>query len=86
MTRYLPEGISFDEGQHMLRSAGFDVSARPAADVPGDRVDRYDVTAVMGLQQSFLGKTELMLGMRPKSPGDYSTVKEIWAVIFQTYL
>jgi hypothetical protein len=86
MTKYIPEGISFDEAEHILRCAGFDVCERPDADVPGEQSDRYDVIATTLLDKSFIGRTDLILAMRPKSPVDYSTVKEIRAAIIVTYL
>jgi hypothetical protein len=93
VTKYLPREIPFDEAERILRSAGFNVSERPPAYLPGDRIDRYDVIATMPLKfnRAFFGllvfgKTEIMLGMRPKSPGDYTTVKEMWAYIKQVYL
>ena len=87
---YIPEGTSFDDAECILRRAGFDVHERPDANVPGDpnwpnKSDRYDVFATMLLASGFLPGVKLMLGMRPKSPGDYSTVKEVRAAIIVTY-
>jgi hypothetical protein len=89
LSTYIPEGISFDDAEHILRSAGFDVLERREANAPDPRgegfVDKHDVIARMLLPSGFMSRAELMLGMRPKSPGDYSTVKEVWGAFIVTY-
>jgi hypothetical protein len=87
---YVPEGTSFDDAERILRSAGLAVLERPDIDTPDDpfwpnRSDKYDVIATMELPSEFMSRAELMLGLRPKSPGDYSTVKEVRAAIIVTY-
>lgn len=89
--KHLPDGISFDDAEHILRCAGFEVLGRPDINVPDDpnwgkRDDKYDVIATMSFPKRFISRAELMLGMRPQSPGDYSTVNEIRAAIIVTHL
>jgi hypothetical protein len=87
---YTPEGMSFDDAEHILRRAGLDVLERPDINTPDDplwpnRSDKYDVIATLLLPSEFMSRAELMLGLRPKSPGDYSTVKEVRAAIILSY-
>jgi len=87
---YIPEGISFDDAEQILRSAGLQVLERPDMDTPDDplwpnRSDRYDVIATMLLPGELMSRAELMLGLRPKSPGDFSAVKEVRAAIIVTF-
>jgi hypothetical protein len=87
ITKYLPEGISFDDAEQILRSAGLEVSGRPGIDGwPSQRNDRYDVVATMLLPGRRWSRVELMINLRPKAPGDYSTVKAVGAIIVVVYL
>jgi len=88
---YIPEGVSFEDAENILRNAGFNVLERPGINVPDhpswpNRSDKYDVIATMLLSSGFLERAELMLGLRPKSSGDYSTVKEIQGAIIIRHL
>jgi hypothetical protein len=83
---YIPEGTSFDDAERMLRSAGFTVYPRPGPDVPGERKDKFDVFAHVLLPGPWMSSNELAVSLRPKSPGDYSTVRKIWAAITVRYL
>lgn len=86
MAKYIPEGISFDDAEQILRSAGLEVSDRPDIDVSSQRNDKYDVVATMLLPGPAWSRVELMVNLRPGAPGDYSTVREVVAVIIVVYL
>lgn len=77
--RYIPVGMSFDDAESILRSAGFRVS-RPSANPPGTRRDRHDVVgAIAPFAQKFLGGANLYVHLSPASPGDYSKVNKVSA-------
>lgn len=78
---YIPEGTSFEDAEAILRAAGFAVSPRPSHDVPGTRMDRYDVFGSVLLRQQMIEKVECLISMSPKAPGDYSVVDQISSVI-----
>jgi hypothetical protein len=86
IAKYIPEGLSFDEAEQILRSAGLRVYNRPDIDVPSQRNDRYDVVATMLLPGRPWSRVELMINLRPKAPGDYSTIKAVGAAIIVDYL
>jgi hypothetical protein len=88
---YIPVGISFEDAEHILRSAGFDVPERPGSNVPDaphwpNRSDKYAVVAATLFPSGLMSRAELMLGLRPKSAGDYSTVKDVRAGIVVSFL
>jgi hypothetical protein len=88
---HIPEGTSFDDAEHTLRGAGFKVFERPNVDSPHDpswhkRNDKYHVIATLRLPSRFPSGVELMLGLRPKAPGDYTIVKEVYAAFIATFL
>jgi hypothetical protein len=91
IAKYIPEGLSFDDAEQILRSAGLRVYNRPHIDVARQRYDRYreesyDVVATMLLPGRPWSRVELMINLRPKAPGDYSTIKAVGAAILVVYL
>jgi hypothetical protein len=78
--RYLPEGGTFDDAENVLRSAGFDIEPRPAADVPhrfaGSECE-FDVEAYLGFGGKRFVGGQCIVALRPKSPYDYSQVHRI---------
>ncbi len=83
---YIAAGMTFDESEHVLRAAGFDVS--PHSVVPEARdsngpSDRYTVLAsIRNFSKRFLGSVTVYVTLYPKSPGDYSEIKDVRAKIF----
>jgi hypothetical protein len=86
IAKYIPEGMSFDDAEQILRSAGLRVCDRPDIDVSSQRNDKDDVVATMLLPGRPWSRVDLFINLRPKAPGDYSTVKEVVAVIVVVYL
>jgi len=84
--RYIPEGSTFDDAERILRNAGFDVHPRPSAEGVGERIDRFDVFASIFLPGPVSSRIELIVYMRPKSPGDYRTIDKFGAALVATYL
>jgi hypothetical protein len=83
VVRHIPAGISFDDAERILRSAGFDVLERPGIDDPEAS---HGVFAALLLHRRLLSRCDVMISMRPNSLGDYSTVKEIQASLVVTHL
>lgn len=78
--RYIPVGMSFDDAESILRSAGFRVDSRPSANQPRTGRDRHDVVgAIAPFDQKFLGGADLYVHLSPASPGDYSKVNKVSA-------
>jgi hypothetical protein len=82
---HIPEESSFDDAEAILRAGGFEVEARPEGEVPGNRPGRYAVCGTMVIERRAMSLAECIVCMRPKSPGDYSVVKKISAVIKLIY-
>jgi hypothetical protein len=87
---YISAGMTFAESECVLRAAGFDVSphttAREERD-PNGPGDRYAVLAsIRNFSRRVLGSVEIYVTLYPKSPGDYSDVKDVDATIFIEHL
>jgi len=79
---YLPEGISFDHAEDILRSAGFDIEARPTADSPGRFAGgefAFDVNAWLGSPANRFEGPPCIVALRPARPYDYSQVYRVFA-------
>lgn len=79
----LPDGLSFDRAEKILRCAGFDVHRRPGPNPPGNRPDRFDVYAESRalLPQSVFVSRVVIITLKPHSPESYETVKQVRARI-----
>ena len=81
----LPIGTSFANAETILRSAGFEVSARPGEKVKGNRSDRFAVYATSSrlINPSIFGiKNEVTVMIFPNSPKYYETVQSLKAYIY----
>jgi hypothetical protein len=82
--KYIPLGTSFDDAEQVLRCAGFTVYPRPPSNIVSDRPDRYNVAAFLQLRGAVFYKTQAIVSLAPRAPGDYSTVTRISAGIFSS--
>jgi hypothetical protein len=81
--QYVPEQSTFDYAENVLRSAGFDVGHRPAADVPhrfAGTEHEFDVEAYLGFGREHFVGGRCVIVLRPKNPYDYSQVHRIFAM------
>ena len=83
--KYLPEGMSIEDAERTLLSAGFRIGQRPSDGVPAPFEKGY-LVAAMSLPKQMFSARQVMVGLRQKAPGDYSAVGEIQASIIITYL
>ena len=75
---YIPVGISFDEAECILRSAGFSVDPRPSDHPIGNRPDRFDVVgSIVPYVQQPLSRVNVYISLSPNAPGDYRKVKKV---------
>ena len=78
--QHLPEGSTFAYAENVLRSAGFDIGPRPAADVlhrfAGSEYE-FDVEAYLGCGRKRFEGGQCIVALRPKRPYDYSQVHRI---------
>ena len=83
--KYIPIGTSFDDAEAILRAAGFTIQPRvPNPYLPDD--EKYDERATIDQYvRTPFGKTSIDVSLRPRGPGDYSTVKSITAEITRTF-
>ena len=97
VTSFIPPGISFDDAEKILQSAGFTVGSRPGlqknvkAGAPriGDNEKfRWDVVASIDPYPTpfFWGKVSIYVNLTPQSSRDYSKVSTVHAVIGISYL
>jgi hypothetical protein len=87
--RFVPAGMSFDDAEQILRAAGFVVESRPAASVPGNDPNRFNVTGSIkfyGRKGPFLPMVYIFVSLSPKAPGDYSAVCGVSGAIGTSYL
>jgi hypothetical protein len=78
----IPIGMSFDNAEQILRTAGFKVEPRPPVNPPGTRSDRYDVVAsIVPYLDAFPSRTSIYVSLSPESPGDYKTISRLSASI-----
>jgi hypothetical protein len=82
VSKYIPLGTSFDDAEKILRAAGFTVDPRPGQNPPEDRPDKHDVVAyIVPYVQGFMSRTNVYISLRPKSPGNYTTIAKVNAGI-----
>ena len=82
---YIRPGTSFGDAEIILRSAGFTVThpaSRPPENLNRSK-DWYAVTArIFPFATEFPMTADLIVTLLPKSPGDYSTVREVSAKLY----
>jgi hypothetical protein len=85
VTRYIPVGSSFERAEEILRAGGFEIQPRiPNRYLP--EVEKYDERALIEhYQPTVLGKTSVVILLRPPSPNDYSVIKNLVAEIVRTF-
>lgn len=77
----LPEGISFDDAEEILRAAGFIIEPRP------DETDKYDLGGgTAAIYAGLVSRFTCFIHFRPKIPGDYDVVAEMSATIHGVFL
>jgi len=88
VTKYIPIGISFDDAETILRSAGFAIRPRaPNPYISEKYPEKYDVVATIDQYvPTPFGKTSVIVSLRPRNPGDYSVVRKVSAEITRIYL
>lgn len=81
---YIRAGTSFDRAEQILRAAGFEIKPRaPNRFLP--EADKYDEIAIIEhYQPTMMGKTSIVVSMRPQRPNDYSAVSQLVAEIVRT--
>lgn len=79
VTQYVPVGISFDEAEIILRSAGFKIGPRGSSPLTPKRfavdavIDKYVTTII--------GHTDISVSLEPLSSTDWRLVKKVIAGI-----
>lgn len=81
---YIPAGTPFDRAEAILRAAGFDIQPRlPNRFLPDE--EKYDERAVIDqYRPAAIGKTSVVVALRPRAPNDYSVVSTLVAEIVRT--
>jgi hypothetical protein len=84
VTKYVPIGISFNEAEIILRSAGFKVGPREKHSLI---TNKFMVFAeIAQYVPTLLGKTSIYVTLEPESPNDWRQVKKIEAGISKIFL
>jgi hypothetical protein len=82
VVKYIPEGISFDDAERILRAAGCAVRL-PSKGFRGPTLNfRDDVVGEFELSHSFLRKTMFEVTLSPASRDDYSRVAKVVGAIW----
>jgi hypothetical protein len=82
--KYVPVGISFEDAEAILKSAGFTIRPRiPNRMLPKDM--QHDKTAIIDPYGYVpFAKQTVSVALRPKAPDDYSVVTDVSSEITRT--
>lgn len=83
--KYLIPGMSFDDGEMLLRSAGFKVDPRPELHPRVNHPGKYSVIASINpLDYGYLWSVAVYVDLEPVNPGDYAVIRHASGTIFLT--
>jgi len=84
--KYIPIGMSFDNGETILRAAGMNVGQHPDINLPDNGPATYAVWASALLLQELGCQTSSSVFLYPSIPGKYDKIKKVDAGILKMCL